>query len=255
MKDTFDSGKHGQVDSKAVEFRDADGATDGEDDDDRDNEDSNEDMDEQPARLASTNERPQWQQQQPSRRRPQRPQHPNVEYPPGSKRHSRTYSLEALSKPPVEKRYGRVDRTSGASSAPVPGPRSSLDAMSALLASIEGEEEECARTVYSGGDLPTSFESAAESSDASKWMEACDFEFESLCKNETWELVPLPAGRKAISSKWVFKMRETAEGLIERHKAHLVAKGFLQKYGVDFEETFAPVAKFASIRIILSIAA
>ncbi|KAF1332328.1 Integrase catalytic core protein, partial [Globisporangium splendens] len=141
MEDTFDSGKHGQVGSKAVEFRDADGATDGEDDDDHDNEDRDEDMNEQPAEPASTNERSQWQQRQPSRRQPQRPQQPqpNVEYPPGSKRHSRTHSLEALSEPPVEKRYGRVGRTSGASS--TPDPRSSLDDMSALLASID--EEEC----------------------------------------------------------------------------------------------------------------
>ncbi|KAF1332517.1 reverse transcriptase, partial [Globisporangium splendens] len=143
MEDTLDSGKHGQVGSKAVEFRDADGATDGEDDDDRDNEDRDEDMNEQPAEPASTNERSQWQQRQPSRRQPQRPQQPNVEYPPGSKRHSRTHSLEALSGPPVEKRYGRVGRTSGASS--TPDPRSSLDDTSALLASIE--EEECAHVV------------------------------------------------------------------------------------------------------------
>jgi hypothetical protein len=278
MEDTFDSGKRGYAGSKTVEFRDADGATDGEDDD-RGGDYSDQDMGEQPAEPASTherptepastherpaeprptNERPQWQQQQPPSRQPQRPlqpKQPNVEYPPGSKRHSRTHSLEGLSEPPVEKRYGRVGRTSGASSTPAPGPRSSLDDMSALLASIEEEEEEeCAHVVYSVGDLPTSFESAMESSDASKWMEACDSEFESLSKNETWELVPLPRGRKAISSKWVFKVKETAEGLIERYKARLVAKGFLQKYGVDFEETFAPVAKFASIRIILSIAA
>jgi transposase InsO family protein len=71
MEDTFDSGKHGQADSKAVEFRDADGATDGEDDDDRDNEDSDEDMNEQPAEAAPTNERPQWQQLQPSHWQPQ----------------------------------------------------------------------------------------------------------------------------------------------------------------------------------------
>ncbi|KAF1318429.1 Integrase catalytic core protein, partial [Globisporangium splendens] len=266
MEDTFDSGKRTQIGSKAVEFRDADEATDGEGDDDHDYEESDEDMGEQPAEPVPTherpseprptNERPQWQQRQTPRQQPQRPQQPNVEYPPGSKRHSRTHSLEVLSEPSVEKRYGRVGRTSGASSTPAPGPRSSLDDMSALLASIEEEEEEeCAHVVYSGGDLPTSFESAMESSNASKWKEACDSEFESLCKNETWELVPLPRGRKAISSKWVFKVKETVEGLIERYKARLVAKGFLQKYGVDFEETFAPVAKFASIRIILSIAA
>jgi len=258
MEDTFDSGKHGQVGSKAVEFRDADEATDGEDSDDRDDEDSDEGMGEHATEPASTSERPQWQQRQSSSRQPQRPQQPNVEYPPGSKRHLRTHSLEALSEPPVEKRYGRVGRTSGASSTPAQGPRSSLDDMSSLLVSIEEEEEEeeeRAHVVYSVGELPTSFESAMESSDASKWKEACESEFESLCKNKTWELVPLPRGRKAISSKWVFKVKETVEGLIERYKARLVAKGFLQKYGVDFEETFAPVAKFASIRIILSIAA
>ncbi|KAF1316242.1 Integrase catalytic core protein, partial [Globisporangium splendens] len=257
MEDTFDSGKCGQVGNNAVEFRDEDEATDGEDYADYDNKGSDEDMSDQSEEPVSTHERPQWQQQQQPRQKPQRqqqPKQPSAEYPPGSKRHSRTNSLEALSEPSVEKRYGRVSRTSGSSSTPAPGPRSSLDDTSALLASIE-EEEECTHVVYSVGDLPTSFESAMESSDASKWMEACDSEFESLCKNETWELVPLPRGCKAISSKWVFKVKETVEGLIERYKARLVAKGFLQKYGVDFEETFAPVAKFASIRIILSIAA
>ena len=57
----------------------------------------------------------------------------------------------------------------------------------------------------------------------------------------------LPRDRKAISIKWVFKVKETVEGLIERYKARRVTKGFLQKYGVDFQETFAPVAKFTSI--------
>ncbi|TYZ67785.1 hypothetical protein PybrP1_002501, partial [[Pythium] brassicae (nom. inval.)] len=160
MEDTFDSGKHGQVGSKAVEFRDADEATDGEDSDDRDDEDSDEGMGEHATEPASTSERPQWQQRQSSSRQPQRPQQPNVEYPPGSKRHLRTHSLEALSEPPVEKRYGRVGRTSGASSTPAQGPRSSLDDMSSLLVSIEEEEEEeeeeeRAHVVYSVGELPT----------------------------------------------------------------------------------------------------
>ena len=127
--------------------------------------------------------------------------------------------------------------------------------MSALLTLIKEEELNCAYVVDSVGEVPTSFKSAMESSDAGKWKEACESEFESLIKNKTWELVSLPSSRKAISSKWVFKAKETAEGLIERYKARLVAKGFLQKYGVDFEETFAPFAKFTSIRIILSIAA
>ncbi|KAF1328946.1 Gag-pol polyprotein, partial [Globisporangium splendens] len=132
MEDTFDSGKRTQIGSKAVEFRDADEATDGEGDDDHDYEESDEDMGEQPAEPVPTherpseprptNERPQWQQRQTPRQQPQRPQQPNVEYPPGSKRHSRTHSLEVLSEPPVEKRYGRVGRTSGASSTPAPGP-------------------------------------------------------------------------------------------------------------------------------------
>ena len=118
-----------------------------------------------------------------------------------------------------------------------------------MLTSIaeEHEPKACAYVVISAGDLPTSFVSAIESSDANKWKEACDPELKSQTKNKTWDLVPLPRGRKAISSKWAFKVKETAECFIKRYKARLVAKGFLQKYGVDFKETFAPVAKLTSI--------
>uniref|UniRef100_A0AAV1VDM2 Reverse transcriptase Ty1/copia-type domain-containing protein n=1 Tax=Peronospora matthiolae TaxID=2874970 RepID=A0AAV1VDM2_9STRA len=147
---------------------------------------------------------------------------------------------------------------SGVHTSSVQGTASPLEAMSALLASIDEEEEDeedCDNVVDSVGAVPMTFSSAMDSSDARKWREACESEFQSLCKNNMWELVPLPSDRKAISSKWVFKVKETVDGLIQRYKARLVAKGYLQKYGVDFEETFEPVAKFASIRIIVSLAA
>ena len=88
--------------------------------------------------------------------------------------------------------------------------------MSAHLASIQDEdvEDECARVVHSVGDFPISFESAMESNNADKWQEACNSEFESLRKNETWKLVQLPRGRKAISSKWFFKVKENQDGEI-----------------------------------------
>ena len=76
-----------------------------------------------------------------------------------------------------------------------------------------------------------------EYSDESKWREACDSEFYSLCKIKNWELVPFPRGRRAISSKWVFKVKETVDCLIGRYKARFMAKELLQKYGVAFEET------------------
>jgi hypothetical protein len=80
-------------------------------------------------------------------------------------------------------------------------------------------------------------------------------EYDSLMTNNTWTLVPLHVGRKPVSCKWVFKIKQGANGEVERYKAKLVARGFTQTYGVDYNETFAPVAKFTSIRCILTLAA
>eukprot|EP00253_Pinus_taeda_P003858 PITA_03858 len=76
-----------------------------------------------------------------------------------------------------------------------------------------------------------------------------------LNKNEAWDLVELPAGRKPIGSKWVFKKKTNAEGKVEKYKARLVAKGYSQVPGIDFGDIFCPVAKVTSIRLLLSVAA
>lgn len=85
-------------------------------------------------------------------------------------------------------------------------------------------------------------------------IKAIDKEMDSLMKNQTWELCELPSDRKAIGSKWVFKLKTNIDGSIKCFKARLVAQGFAQKYGSDYDLVFAPVVKQATLRILLSIA-
>lgn len=79
-------------------------------------------------------------------------------------------------------------------------------------------------------------------------------EINSLNINDTWDLCKLPKDRKAIGCKWVFKVKTNEKGEIDRFKARLVAQGFSQKFGVDYDEVFAPVVKQSTFRILLSLA-
>ena len=88
-----------------------------------------------------------------------------------------------------------------------------------------------------------------------KWILAAREEMESLIQNQTWALVELPPGKKAVGSKWVFKVKYGNDGKVERYKARLVAKGFLQKYGEDYDEVFAPTINPVTVRILLTLAA
>ena len=78
-------------------------------------------------------------------------------------------------------------------------------------------------------------------------------EIHAIEKNDTW-LTMLPNGQKAIGVKWVYKIKRNADGEIDRYKARLVAKGYKQKYRVDYEEFFAPIARLDTVRMIISLA-
>lgn len=113
----------------------------------------------------------------------------------------------------------------------------------------------CAEALYCFNEEPLCYKEAVSHVDSDKWKKAMDNEIQSLKNNYTWILCQLPNGRKPINCKWVYKVKRTSDGNIQKYKARLVACGYSQKFGIDYKETFSPVARLESIRIILSIAA
>ena len=92
-----------------------------------------------------------------------------------------------------------------------------------------------------------------EASSNPLWQQAMKEELDALHKTGTWDLVDLLSGKFVIGCKWVYKIKTLSDGTIDRYKARLVARGFTQEYGIDYEETFAHVARLASVRTLISI--
>jgi hypothetical protein len=102
---------------------------------------------------------------------------------------------------------------------------------------------------------PRSFQEALCHPNAALWFKAASEEIDAHHSNSTWESVQLSARCHAIGCHWVFKVKQNADSFVEHYKAHLVAKGYSQCPGVDFDETFAPTANWAALRAILAICA
>ncbi|KAG8798251.1 hypothetical protein FRC16_007621 [Serendipita sp. 398] len=102
---------------------------------------------------------------------------------------------------------------------------------------------------------PRSLKEATSRPDADQWFKAACDEIRSLAENGTWKLVQLPFGRSAVGSRWVFKAKRDSEGKIERYKGRLVARGYLQRSGIDYDETFAPTTSLTAIHSVMALAA
>ena len=101
---------------------------------------------------------------------------------------------------------------------------------------------------------PTTFQDAVGGPDQDHWRKAIRAELKSMQLRGVFRAAKLPNGKRAIGTKWVFKIMRKADGSIEKYKARLVAKGFKQKYGIDYTETFSPVVKYVTLRMVVGLA-
>ena len=117
------------------------------------------------------------------------------------------------------------------------------------------EAFECVFKVGAHSNDPKTLAEAMARPDGDQWYKAAYEEIQALLNNGTWKLAKLPPGRKAIGSRWVFLLKHKKDGSIDRYKGRLVAKGYSQRPGFDFTDTFAPTAKWSALRAILALAA
>jgi transposase InsO family protein len=125
-----------------------------------------------------------------------------------------------------------------------------------IISDSDDEEEAGVEEVNAAiNSEPQSYAEAMKTPEAEQWRQAALEEINAHMENQTWKIVKLPPGKKAIGSKWVFKVKRKADGSIERFKARVVAKGFNQRPGFDYTETFAPTMRYATLRLVLALAA
>lgn len=144
-----------------------------------------------------------------------------------------------------------ADESLGGSEGPPSSKRARIDEDGLIAEAILAY----AVSVGEESDLPTTYAQAMSSDEAEQWRQAMDAELQSHHKNKTWTLVPRESIGRTIGCRWVFAKKRDQNGCVVRYKARLVAKGFKQKYGVDFFETYSPVANMNSIRVVLAVCA
>lgn len=139
-----------------------------------------------------------------------------------------------------------------------PKPTWKVKAMDPQMFDDDDDEGEDAEYVHASSlehYEPNTYAEAMAGPDAQKWHEASLEELNAHLRNGTWSLEKLPPGKKAIGSRWVFRVKRNADGIVERYKARIVAKGYNQRPGFDYMEIFAPTMRQATIRLILALAA
>ena len=94
-----------------------------------------------------------------------------------------------------------------------------------------------------------------EAQSSKRWMASMQAEYDAIVKNGTWSICDLPAGKKAIGTKWAYKLKHKPDGSVDRHKARHVAKVYAQEKGIEFEETFAPTCRMTTIHSMCALAA
>lgn len=110
---------------------------------------------------------------------------------------------------------------------------------------------EWAAVTSTGLDESKTVKEALAGPDKANWMTAMEKEMESLRTHDVWDLVELPRDLKVVGSKWVYKLKKNADGSVEWYRIRLVAQGFTQKFGIDYDETFCPIVRFQSVRTVI----